>query len=119
MVRVNRELIRQNENIAETTIEKDPRGYAFVRGLITDIQDPNQLTVQSLSILLAAIDSVATLLSATFFLLAQDDRVVRKLRASILESIGYGPPTYEQLRTLKYMRHVLNEGGGLSYYNHN
>ena len=90
--------------------ERTAQGYAFIRGLTEHTKDVSELTDQSLSLLLAAVDSVTTLLSATFFLLAQNERVVRKLRASILDSIGNECPTYEQLKTLGYMRCVFNEG---------
>ena len=54
--------------------------------------------------------SVASLLSSTFWLLAREQRVVQKLRAEILNAVGNERPTYEQLRSLKYVRDVLKEG---------
>jgi hypothetical protein len=85
-------------------------GSLFLRGLVRDTQDVNQLSDHCLSILLAAIDSMTTVLSATFFLLAKDERVTEKLRATILENVGYEHPTYEQLQSMKYLHYVLNEG---------
>jgi cytochrome P450 len=67
------------------------------------------LTDQTLDIVLAT-DSMGTTLSGLFFCLAQDERVVRKLRESIVETIGASPPTWEQLGTLRYVRSVLQEG---------
>ncbi|KAL2844056.1 cytochrome P450 [Aspergillus pseudodeflectus] len=81
----------------------------FLRGFDRDTRDASELSSHSLSIILAAIDSMATVLSATFFLLAQDERVTAKLQATILENIGYGHPTYEQLQSMEYLRFVLSE----------
>jgi cytochrome P450 len=90
--------------------KRDMRPSLFLRGFGRDTGDANELSSHSLSILLAAIDSMTTVLSATFFLLAQDERVTAKLRATILENVGYGQPTYEQLQSMKYLRFVLSEG---------
>ncbi|KAE8378300.1 cytochrome P450 [Aspergillus bertholletiae] len=66
------------------------------------------LADQALSILLAN-DSMSTALSGLFFCLSQDQRVVHKLRACILDSIGLTPPTWAQLGSLHYVRWVLQE----------
>ncbi|PYH96467.1 putative cytochrome P450 oxidoreductase/alkane hydroxylase [Aspergillus ellipticus CBS 707.79] len=63
---------------------------------------------QALSILLAN-DSMSTTLSGLFYCLAQDKRVVKKLRASIIDTIGLDPPTWSQLGSLHYVRWVLQE----------
>ncbi|KAE8353391.1 cytochrome P450 [Aspergillus coremiiformis] len=90
------------------TNEQSAKGYAFMRGLSTKIDDASQLTDQSLSILLAN-DSMGTTLSGLLFSLSQNPRVVHKLRASILESIGLTPPKFAQLGRLQYVRCVLHE----------
>ncbi|KAJ5827877.1 cytochrome P450 [Penicillium robsamsonii] len=71
-------------------------------------EDLNRETDQALSILLAN-DSMGTALSALFYCLSQDDRVVDKLRASIIDTIGLNPPTWGQLGSLDYIRCVLQE----------
>ncbi|KAF9882814.1 hypothetical protein FE257_005121 [Aspergillus nanangensis] len=63
---------------------------------------------QALSILLAN-DSMSTALSGLFYCLCQDQRVVRKLRANIIETVGLKPPTWGQLGSLRYVRHVIHE----------
>ncbi|KAE8157212.1 cytochrome P450 [Aspergillus tamarii] len=63
---------------------------------------------QGLSILLAN-DSMSTTLSGLFFCLSQDERVVHKLRASILDTVGLEPPIWGQLGSLHYVRWVLQE----------
>jgi cytochrome P450 len=64
---------------------------------------------QTLDVMLAN-DSMSTSLSGLFYCLAQDERVVSKLRASILETVGVSPPSWEQLGELHYVRWVLQEG---------
>ncbi|KAE8353766.1 cytochrome P450 [Aspergillus coremiiformis] len=61
------------------------------------------------TILIAGTDSVASLLSTTFFLLARHERVYAKLRRDILEIVGTELPAYEALRKVAYLRHVFNE----------
>ena len=107
----DRALARNNEKSDGAQVSgRDPRDYAFIRGLTEHTKDVSELTDQSLCLLLAAVDSVTTVLSATFFLLARNEPVAKKLRASILDSIGNNPPTYDQLKTFRYMRCVFNEG---------
>ncbi|KAL4951034.1 cytochrome P450 [Aspergillus filifer] len=69
------------------------------RGLFTD---------QVLSILLAN-DSMGTTLSGLFFALSQDECVVRKLRKSVLGTIGKKIPEWKDLATLHYVRWSINE----------
>lgn len=69
----------------------------------------SELTDQALSILLAN-DSMGTALSALFFCLAKNQGVLRKLRESILDTVGLAPPSWEKLGALHYVRWTLNEG---------
>ncbi|KAE8357877.1 cytochrome P450 [Aspergillus caelatus] len=73
-----------------------------------DVKDISQLTDHAMTLMIAAVDSVTSLLSATIFLLSQNRRVFRKLRNSIIDAIGYDCPTYKQLRGLKYMRWLIS-----------
>ncbi|KAJ5787832.1 hypothetical protein N7457_002822 [Penicillium paradoxum] len=72
-------------------------------------EELSQFADQAMSILLAN-DSMSTTLSGLFYCLSQDERVVSKLRASIIDTIGLTPPTWNQLGTLHYVRWVLCEG---------
>ncbi|KAJ5143478.1 uncharacterized protein N7515_002265 [Penicillium bovifimosum] len=72
------------------------------------IEDISQFADQALSILLAN-DSMSTTLSGLLYCLSQDERVVHKLRASIIDTIGTSPPTWTQLGALHYVRWVLHE----------
>ena len=89
---------------------KGSEGYNLLDGLTENSDDMVSLRDAVITILIAGIDSVAGLLSTTFWLLARDERVFQKLRANTLEYIGQEAPTYEQLRNFSYLRQVLNEG---------
>ncbi|PWY87558.1 cytochrome P450 [Aspergillus heteromorphus CBS 117.55] len=71
-------------------------------------EEINQSADQALSILLAN-DSMSTTLSGILYCLAKDERVVTKLRDSIVDSIGLEPPTWAQLGGLQYVRWVIQE----------
>ena len=100
---------RQNEKEIPS-VEKDSMGYNLLEGLLENSSDLVSLRDSVITILIAGIDSVAGLLSTTFWLLARHEDVWQRLRADTLEFIGDVPPTYEQLRTFSYLRNVLNEG---------
>lgn len=100
---------RALESQKHTESEGTSPGYVYIRGLSSKMTDPLEITDHALSVLLAN-DSMGTLLSGLFFLLSQNERVVQKLRASIVDSIGYEVPTYDKVAKLHYTRCVLNEG---------
>lgn len=89
-------------------VDKEAEQWPALKSQI-DIGEAPQLTDQALSILLAN-DSMSTTLSGLFYCLAQNERVVHKLRASIIDAIGLTPPTWGQLGMLHYVRWVLQEG---------
>ena len=107
MVRIIRNVQRQN-----SMDEKPGERPNMKSDISVDVDKVSQLTDQSLSVLLAN-DSMSTTLSGLFFCLSQNERVVRKLRASILDTIGSTPPTWGQLGRLHYVRWVLQEGANL------
>ncbi|CAI7574313.1 unnamed protein product [Penicillium viridicatum] len=73
-----------------------------------NFEELSQFADQAMSILLAN-DSMSTTLSGLFYCLSQDERIVQKLRASIIDAIGLTPPTCDQLGMLHYVRWVLHE----------
>lgn len=76
---------------------------------ISEHEQISLFTDQALSLLLAN-DSISTTLASIMFCLSKDDRVVKKLRESIIDTIGLMPPTWGQLGSLQYVRWVMNEG---------
>eukprot|EP01104_Vermistella_antarctica_P008145 TRINITY_DN2036_c0_g1_i1.p1 TRINITY_DN2036_c0_g1~~TRINITY_DN2036_c0_g1_i1.p1 ORF type:complete len:469 (+),score=81.14 TRINITY_DN2036_c0_g1_i1:198-1604(+) len=62
-----------------------------------------------LNFFIAGRDTTAVLLSWTFYLLSQNPRVEKKLRAEIEETFGGEEPDYERLRAARYLRNTLKE----------
>jgi cytochrome P450 len=82
--------------------------YIFLQELLKQTQDPQTLRCELLNILLAGRDSTASLLTNTWFTLARRPDIWTKLRAEVA-TLNNQPPTYTQLKELKYLRHLLNE----------
>ncbi|KAH9927188.1 cytochrome P450 monooxygenase pc-2 [Epithele typhae] len=75
---------------------------------ITD--DPKVLRDETLNILLAGRDTTATTLTFVVYMLCLYPEVLKRLRAEILDHIGPNAmPTFDDIRTMKYLRAVLNE----------
>ncbi|KAF8331895.1 cytochrome P450 monooxygenase CYP63 [Cantharellus anzutake] len=62
-----------------------------------------------LNILLAARDTTASLLTFTIYMLCMHPEVTTKLRTEVLKHVPNGPPSFEDIRHMKYLRAVLNE----------
>ncbi len=87
----------------------DGERYVFLNELVKETQDPLQIRSELLNVLLAGRDTTASLLSNTWFVLAKRPDIWDKLRAEV-DELGTDPPTYEQIKEMKYLRAVLNEG---------
>lgn len=76
-------------------------------------RDPQVLRDQLVAVLLAGRDTTASTLSFCFFKLARNPEVVAKLREEIRDRLGVGTdsqkPTYNDLKTMKYLNAVINE----------
>lgn len=107
---IDRELEKGQQQGQNSLKEQGPEGYYMLRGLTQNTRNMLELRDGVITILIAGIDSVSSLLSTTFWFLARDERVFAKLRASVLDCIGHEKPTYNQLRSLTYLRYVFNEG---------
>lgn len=95
--------------------EKSKGGYTFLYELAKQTRDPRVLRDQSLNILLAGRDTTAGLLSFTFFELARNPQIWKKLRKSVLEEFGTGTQedidniSFETLKKSEYLKYVINE----------
>lgn len=107
---IYRALEKKQARSGESRRGKNSKGYNLLQGLTENTSDVVEVRDGVITVLIAGIDSVASLLSTTFWLLARDDRVFQKLRRSILASIGQDPPSYDQLKSITYLRYVFNEG---------
>ncbi len=76
----------------------------------TGTRDRKVIRDQVVAILLAGRDTTAGTLSFTFQELSANPEIVRKLRREILEKVGpTRAPTYEDLKDMPYLQHVMNE----------
>ncbi len=90
-------------------LEKSEEGrYVFLHELAKRTDDPVRIRSELLNILAAGADTTASLLGNVFFALARNPRVWEKLRVEV-DSLRGNPPTYEQMKNMKYLRAVLNE----------
>ncbi|MCJ1306625.1 hypothetical protein MMC25_000268 [Agyrium rufum] len=105
---VDRFVERGLREAKEQDLEKGGR-YVFLRELCKQTQDKIAIRSELLNILLAGRDTTASLLSNTFFVLAKRPDIWQKLQAEI-EPLGDEPPTFDQIKNMKYLRYVLNEG---------
>lgn len=88
--------------------ESPDERYIFLNELARKTQDSTQLRTAALNVLLAGRDTTASLLSNTFFVLAQRPDIWDKLKIEVDQLQGERP-TYQSLRDMKYLRFILNE----------
>lgn len=102
-------------SVSALSLEKGQKKekYVFLKELVQQTRDPVELRSQLLNILLAGRDTTAGLLGWTFFLLARNQHILKKLRATILEQFGtYNHPkeiTFETLKSCSYLQHTMSE----------
>ncbi len=99
--------------------QQPPPRHCFLRELARAIDDREHICDEILSMMGAGRDTTASLLSSTFHVLSRRPDIWRTLRGEI-EDLHGEPPTYEQLRALKFVKYILNEskllkGGGGAY----
>jgi cytochrome P450 len=80
----------------------------FSHELASRTSDQRRILNELMNVLLAGRDTTASLLSNLFFVLAKNPRIWKKLRNEVSVLQGQ-PPTYEQLRGLKYVQYCVNE----------
>ena len=90
---------------------KEKKNQSFLDALAaTGIRDRKIIRDQVIAILLAGRDSTASALGFIFKELSADPEIVRRLRREILEKVGpTRPPTYEDLKSMPYLQHTMNE----------
>jgi cytochrome P450 len=88
--------------------EGDER-YIFLHELALQTSDPVELRDQLLNILLAGRDTTAGLLSNLWLELSKRPEIVAQLQAEVA-TLGDTRPTFEQIKDLKFLKFVMNEG---------
>lgn len=102
--------IEQVLRLKVSDLEEKP-SQSFLDALAaTGTRDCNAIRDQVIAVLLAGRDTTAGTLSFTFKELSAQPEIVRKLRREILEKVGSSKlPTYEDLKSMPYLQHVINE----------
>ena len=89
---------------------KSEEGYTFLHALAGFTRDRKMLRDQLVAVLLAGRDTTASTLSWVFYELARNPHVVAKLREEIINQVGLDrPPTYENLKNMKYLQNMMSE----------
>lgn len=90
---------------------KEKTNVSFLHALAaTGTRDRDAIRDQVIAVLLAGRDTTAGTLSFTFKELSAQPEIVGKLRREILNTVGASrPPTYEDLKSMRYLQHVINE----------
>ncbi|KAE8380336.1 cytochrome P450 [Aspergillus bertholletiae] len=98
---------RRNENKESGTTETK-RKYILSHELASRTSDKQRILDELMSVLLAGRDTTAGLLGNLFFMLAKNPLIWEKLRVEV-DVLQNRPPTYEELRRLKYVQCCVNE----------
>ncbi|KAI2625174.1 cytochrome P450 [Xylaria nigripes] len=89
---------------------KSDKNFTFLHSIIHYTRDPIVLRDQIVSTLLASRDTTAATLSWAFYELARYPEKYQKLRQEIISFVGRDrTPTYEDLKTMRYLRHTIDE----------
>ncbi|KAK3328887.1 cytochrome P450 [Apodospora peruviana] len=89
---------------------KGEEGYTFLHELAGFTRDRKVLRDQLVAVLLAGRDTTACTLSWAIYELARHPEAVRRLREEILSVVGPDrAPTYDDLKSMKYLQNVMNE----------
>lgn len=83
--------------------------YTFLHAIASHSRDRKVLRDQLLNILLAGRDTTACTLSWLFYELGRNPKIVFELQREIQETIGSQPPTYADLKAMKYLTYTINE----------
>lgn len=100
--------LREIEKLSQNSEAAKKENYIFLRELARETGDPQVLREQILSILLAARDTTAALMSNMWFQLARHPEVYAKLRKEVAALDG-SLPTANDLRDMKYLKSCINE----------
>ncbi|KAL8737030.1 MAG: hypothetical protein Q9181_002094 [Wetmoreana brouardii] len=95
----------------QKAVKKAPERYILAHELVEQTTDLNNIRNQLLNVFLPAHEASAVALTNVFFHLARHPRIYQKLREEILRAAEdqQGEWTFERLKSLKYLHHVINE----------
>ncbi|KAH6618930.1 putative P450 monooxygenase [Boeremia exigua] len=91
------------------TSDKEKHRYNFISALLESTSNHATIRSELLNILLAGRDTVAALLSNILWELPRHPSILSTLRAEIAATAGTNPPSYDDLKAMKYLRAITNE----------
>ncbi|KIJ34667.1 hypothetical protein M422DRAFT_233351 [Sphaerobolus stellatus SS14] len=103
------------EPIVQDAMDKRKKGevvneHTLLHHLLDASEDMKLIVDEIINIMLAGRDTTAGLLTFVAYCLATNPDVLLRLREEILSTIGASrAPTFEDVRTMKYLRAVINE----------
>ncbi|ORY18743.1 cytochrome P450 [Clohesyomyces aquaticus] len=83
--------------------------YVFLHEILSQTSDRQRIRSELLNILIAGQETTASLLNNIFFELPRQPRILENLREEIRNHVGNEPPSWQQLKDMKYLRAVINE----------
>ena len=101
-------IIAAHASSSEGEQDEDHR-YNLISALSESTQDYKRIRSETLNVLLAGRDTVASLLSNILWELPRHPKILASLRKEIQDVCGTDLPTYEQLKSMQYLRAVVNE----------
>lgn len=105
---VDRIITAHTSSDSKSHDDKESR-YNFLSALLEATDDHATIRSELLNILLAGRDTVASLLSNILWELPRHPDVLSTLRSEILSVSGDSPPSYDDLKNMKYLRAIVNE----------
>ncbi len=104
---IDRAMCKLRSSVAEISEHEVHPKCVLLGDLVEAGVERSEIRDQVLGVFFPARDTTAIAVGNVFFYLARDPRVWTKLRAEVL-TIDQ-PLTFEYLKSLKYLRHVINE----------
>lgn len=101
-------LLKAGDAEEETTENDQDERYVFLYELAKHSGNETELRDQVINTLIAGRDTTASLMSSTMFVLSRRPDIWSKLQAEVATLNGK-PPTFDQIKDLKYLRNILHE----------
>ncbi|KAK0502032.1 cytochrome P450 [Armillaria luteobubalina] len=108
-------LNRKAKGIKAVGLDKDLESMTLLDRLVQDIDDPKVVQDELLNVLMAGRDTTSSLLTFAVYMMCEHPDMAARLRSEILEKVGNGKPTYDDIRDMKYLRAFLNGTRTIGY----
>lgn len=102
-------IISAHTSHPEEAKQSEPPKYNLITALLESTNDHKLIRSETLNVLLAGRDTVASLLSNVLWELPRHPQILTSLRDEITSVCGTNPPSYDQLKSMRYLRAIINE----------